>query len=207
MPILCLEGPSAVGKTTTAAALQGAYVVPEVNLLFVRPAEAGAGWYLERQVDRWAIAAWRSAHHPLCVLDGDPLQPLWYNWIHGFERWEDLDALEAFFRPRLMRGELAFPELYVVLGTSAEQLRRRQEGDAARRRRGFDAHLRLVEPQRRYFQAMNGFAPGLVRFVDAEDADETVRSVAAAARDARAVDRPVALFDQMVRWLRDNRPE
>ena len=207
MLILCLEGPSAVGKTTAAAALEGAFVVPEVNLLFVRRAEEGAEWYLERQVDRWAMAAWRSAHRPLAVLDGDPFQPLWYNWIYGFERWEDLGALEAFYRPRVASGELEFPWVYVILQASAQELLRRKEGDAARTRRGFEAHLKLIEPQRRYFEAMSGFAPGLVRFVDADDAVETVRAVAQAAREARPMEKPVELFDHMTRWLRENRPE
>jgi hypothetical protein len=206
MPILCLEGPSAVGKTTAAGALEGAYVVPEVNLLFARPKDEGGEWYLERQVDRWAMAAWRSAYHPLAVLDGDVFQPLWYNWTYGFERWEDLDGLEAFYRPRVASGEVGFPDVYVILGASTEALRRRKEGDAARQRRGFEIHLKLVEPQRRYFEAMGELAPGLVRFVDAEYAAQTVSAVAEAAREARAVERPVELFDGMVWWLRENRP-
>jgi hypothetical protein len=105
------------------------------------------------------------------------------------------------------RGEIGFPGRYVLLGANAETLRRRKEADAARQRRGFEVHLKLVEPQRRYFEAMNGFAPGLVSFVDAREAGETVRAVASAAREARRVERPVELFDRMVSWLRENRPE
>jgi hypothetical protein len=140
------------------------------------------------------------------VLDGDVFQPLWYNWTYGFERWEDLDGLEAFYRPRVASGEVGFPDVYVILGASTEALRRRKEGDAARQRRGFEIHLKLVEPQRRYFEAMGELAPGLVRFVDAEYAAQTVSAVAEAAREARAVERPVELFDGMVWWLRENRP-
>lgn len=59
MAIICLEGASAVGKTTTShefARMKNTYIVPEVNLLFERPKSETNTWYLERQVDRWQIA-------------------------------------------------------------------------------------------------------------------------------------------------------
>ncbi|HEU0052039.1 MAG TPA: AAA family ATPase, partial [Longimicrobium sp.] len=145
MPIVCLEGPSAVGKTTLAAALAesvGAFLVPEVNLLFERPADEPTMWYLERQAERWAIAAKEAADGALVVLDGDVFQPLWYNWSYGFEGRQSLDALEAFYRPRLASGEIGFPALYAVLRASEETLRARKEADATRRRGGFETHLR-----------------------------------------------------------------
>lgn len=117
MPILCFEGPSAVGKTTTAAALTaaaGAYIVPEVHFLFERPEHEAPEWYVERQVDRWQLATAAAQRHPLVVLDGDPYQPLWYNWAFNFAGWQELDFLEAFYRPRLARGELSFPDRYIV---------------------------------------------------------------------------------------------
>ncbi|HEY8560173.1 MAG TPA: AAA family ATPase [Pyrinomonadaceae bacterium] len=79
MPIICFEGASAVGKTTTSNALRderGARVVPEVNQLFARPENEPAEWYFERQVERWRIARERSRRGALVVLDGDPFQPL-----------------------------------------------------------------------------------------------------------------------------------
>ena len=65
MAIICLEGPSAVGKTTTSAALaeQGnTYVVSEIAELYgPPPAELGGWdrtqWLLDRQVFRWETAA------------------------------------------------------------------------------------------------------------------------------------------------------
>ena len=98
--ILCLEGASAVGKTTCCRVLQnsvGAAIIPEVNALFERPAPAPEDWYLERQAERYALARAASETHPLAILDGVPFQPLWYNWSFGF------------FRPLIASGAMAFP--------------------------------------------------------------------------------------------------
>lgn len=51
MPIICLEGPSGVGKSTTAQELMervGAVAIPEVNELFQRPDAMLENWYLEK---------------------------------------------------------------------------------------------------------------------------------------------------------------
>src|SRR5215204_5437527 len=101
MSIICFEGASAVGKTTTAKALKddGAFVVPEVNQLFNRPENEAFEWYFERQVERWRIAEQQSKIYDLVILDGDPFQPLWYNWAYDFVGWQKLDFMEQFYRP------------------------------------------------------------------------------------------------------------
>ena len=201
MPVLCLEGPSAVGKTTIAAALasqRSARVVPEVNVLFERPQDAPPAWYLDRQAERWTLATDAARDHRLVLLDGDPFQPLWYNWAYGFAGWQSLDALGAFYRPRIVRGEMRFPDRYVVFGASEDALRERKTSDRARRRGGFEAHLRFIGPQRRYFEAMETLSPGQVRFLDARTVEESACAVEALAGDIEAERHPVALID----WLR-----
>ena len=205
MPILCFEGPSAVGKTTVAAYLAaeaGAVVVPEVNALFERPADAPPAWYFERQADRWALAAEHARTHPLVVLDGDPFQPLWYNWAYGFAGRQGLDFMEAFYRPRLVAGTLGFPDRYFLFAADERTLRARKDADSTRGRGGFEAHLAFVAPQRRYFEAMRALSPNRVRLLDARAVAESADAVRTAAAHAEPEPNPVALFDGLGAWLR-----
>lgn len=125
MPIICFEGASAVGKTTTAENLEakcGAFVVPEVNLLFERPEDASAEWYFERQVGRWSIAQEQSKTHRLVILDGDPFQPLWYAWANNFVGWQSLDFMKSFYKAKIQNKTIGFPDLYFVFGASEVEL-------------------------------------------------------------------------------------
>lgn len=87
VPVICLEGASGVGKSTTACELSkrySAYTVPEVNVLFERPDPMPRYWYFERQAERWQIAQEKLVDHEIVILDGDVFQPLWYNWAYNF---------------------------------------------------------------------------------------------------------------------------
>ena len=206
MPILCFEGPSAAGKSTLATAMEshGAHVVREANVLFPRPVEEAPDWYFQRQVDRWRMAEEAAREHPLVILDGDPLQPLWYNWAYSYEGWQPLDFLESFYRPRLESGEMGIPDRYVILQADEATLRERKAMDTGRRRGGFEAHLRFIEPQRRYFRAMQEMAPTRVDFVDSGSVDATVEAVRRALPSVASAADSLALFDGMIRWLRGN---
>lgn len=165
MTILCIEGPSAAGKTTLARALVqriGAVAVPEVNQLFQRRPDEAPGWYLERQLDRWRLACEADAAGKVAVLDGDVLQPLWYGWTYGFPQPHPLPDLLAFYRPLMASGDLGMPHAYVVLECPADELLRRRQADPTRSRRNFERHLQLVGPQSAYFMGMEQACPGLV---------------------------------------------
>ena len=167
-PVVALEGPSAVGKTTLLAALAreaGAAVVPELSAAMPPLAEP-TRWFIDQSAALWRQARAAAEGAPFAVLDGDPFKGLWYNWIYADEGWAGVEVTEPLFRARIERGALAFPDLYVILTASEEELRDRRAGDAMRQRRRFEKHLRMLHPQRRYFAALQSADPPRVVFLD-----------------------------------------
>lgn len=210
MCIICFEGPSAVGKTTTANALKadyGAFIVPEVNELFDKPRDAPADWYLERQVERWAIALEQNRSNRLVVLDGDPFQPLWYGWTYGYEGQQNLDFMEQFYQSRILDKTIAFPDLYIIFGTSEDELRKRRESDLSRQRRGFEKHLGMIEPQQRYFYTMSSYSPGRVCSLEAETIQTNIRFVQKSVfrMNNRAEDESMGLCQNMIQWMKEHK--
>lgn len=163
MTTICIEGPSAAGKSTLAGALAGelgGLVIHEVNELFERPADDADHWYLDRQVDRWQMAiARRHSAGGAAILDGDVFQPLWYGWAYGFRKFLPLNGLVDFYRRHVSSGSIGFADHYIVLQCSEEELRRRRDADSTRRRRNFDEHLQFIAPQRRYFERLAEIDP------------------------------------------------
>lgn len=179
--VLCLEGPSAVGKTTLAAALTrecGAVVVPELDGSGAPPPGSSAAWFVERHAEQWRLARRLAAAAPFAVLDGDPFKGLWYNRVYADEGWEGVETVAPLYRAQVEAGALAFPDLYVVLTAPEEELRRRRDGDASRSRRNFEKHLRLAAPLLRYFGALREAAPGRVVTVKTDLRDELAARVA-----------------------------
>ena len=209
--LVCLEGPSAVGKTTLAAALARAYGVP------VTPEPSGgtppddpaarAAWFLARHVARWQEARAAAASAPFAVLDGDPFKGLWYDWIFAEQGWPALEVLAPLHRSAVARGALGFPSLYVLLQAPEAVLRARRAGDPTRTRRHFERHLRLVAPQRRYFEALAAAAPGRVAIVDV-GADGPPVAAVAQALGALPADVPdaAALLEHVLGWVGAQRP-
>jgi hypothetical protein len=212
MPLICLEGASAVGKTTTCQALAeqlGAYIVPEVNLLFERPQPEPIFWYFEQQVERWAIAQEKLKNHDLVIFDGDPFQPLWYNWAFNFVDWQPLDVLRGFYRQQLIEDKIGFPDGYFLLTTQETQLRQQKENDLTRSRSGFEKHLQIIEPQQRYFQAMNQRVPGLVSWLEVTNVASNLTTIISNLPTFSQLPKPpdwLTLFDSLIEWLSKNKP-
>jgi hypothetical protein len=204
--IICLEGPSAAGKTTLARALgavHGAAVVPELDATGAPPPERAEPWFAERHAGRWMHALKLASTAPLVVMDCDPLKGLWYNWMHAADGWPGVDVVEPLYRARIERGELGFPARYVYLDASEAQLRRRRADDPTRQRRGFEKNVRTLVAQRRYFAALDSADPGRVAFMDTADretlADRVARSIARARTSGRD---DVGLLGEIARWVR-----
>lgn len=201
MPIVCIEGPSAVGKSSTSRYLaeqHGAIHIPEVNLLFKRPSDESPYWYCERQVERFQMA--RS--HPedcLVVLDGDPFQPLWYNPLFPSVTSLSYQQVLDFYRSHLVRNELAWPHLYIILSAPPAELRKRKEADLRFKRRNFDAHLALVDFLPEYF---GRFASGLVCSHAAETVEGNAKTVLNACISIEKIGDPVAMFDEIATWMK-----
>lgn len=207
-PIVCIEGPSAVGKTTLAASLAaatGAAVVPELDAGATPAVAESAAWFVDHHTSLWRRARALAADAPLVVLDGDPFKGLWYNRVYAADGWPDVDVVAPLYRARIREGALAFPNLYVALEADEATLRARRSGDASRRRRGFEKHLALVEPLRRWFAALAGHAPALVLRLETEERSSGELAAAVHGALERAERGPVdslRLLDVMAAWVR-----
>ena len=208
--ILCLEGPSAVGKSTTALSLAeeiGGAVIPEANKLYERPISVEPNWYLQRQVERWAMASKYWAQGKIPILDGDPFQPLWYNWVYAKEgTWQSLDFLSSFYEPLVTAGTIRFPDRYFVLDVELETLSIRKVNDSNNKRSRFLKHLDFIEPQKRYFSEMNRLSPGRAHFVsNSSSTPNLAKRISSSIAKTEVVEQnDIYLFCGLMDWLRRN---
>lgn len=168
-----------MGKSTLARYLEehfGFLRIPEVNELFRETRREGPTWYFDRQLDRYGLAASAGRAGRSAVLDGDPFQPLWYNWIYP-EFGPVADAVR-YYSNSIADARIAFPDCYVVLAAPPKALKDRKDGDDTRRRSNFERHLKMIEAQRRYFTALRDKAHGTVRFLDNIRIEETAERIA-----------------------------
>ena len=204
--VVCIEGPSAVGKTSRAAALaaaSGAVVVEEVT--GAPPlGNAPERWFVERHCEHWARAVEVAARAPFAVLDGDPFKALWYGATFASDPAAAVAAARAAYADAVARGAIGVPDLYVALDTSEAELRARRAGDATRRRGGFEQHLRLADPLRRWFAEVKRVLPGRVLRLDTRDRDSLAPAVLdAVARLPPGRANAAALVERMAAWLID----
>lgn len=207
MPIICLEGASAVGKTTVSTYLHDnfdVYVVPEVNLLFERKPDEPKFWYFEKQVERWQIAVKATEKYEIVILDGDSFQPLWYNWSYDFDFGDPFEEITWFYRGKLAAGEIDFPDRYFILNIETDELRKRKKNDTSRTRKNFERHLRFIQPQIEYFSFIKSINKNLVEFIENTRVEKTSEKVINSIREDFDHNRysSLALFDEVENWLK-----
>ena len=128
MPIICVEGPPAVGKTTVSLELEdtySCYTISAVNLKTIQLHDIGLmGWQelCEEQMDRWELAVRKSAEHAVVVLDGDIFWPL---FLCGFINSPYKTQINDMFQQAFMEKKLGIPDRYFYLYASEQTLRRR----------------------------------------------------------------------------------
>lgn len=210
--IAAFEGAPGVGKSTIAASLrrQGVSVVPEVNKLFLRPVEEPADWYLDRQNARWEIAAQAERDGRVALLDGDPLQPLWFGWLYLDERWTSVTTAASFFIERVKTGRMRVPDRYFLLTLDeAERANRLHAREVGRGSANADAVAKVARyasfalPQRRFFEALSQRFPGWITMVDTADPDATARVKLALGESARPPD-GLSVLTHAAEWLKAN---
>jgi hypothetical protein len=208
--VVCIEGPSAVGKTTLAEALArecGAALVPELDASGAPPPGRSAAWFVERHAEQWRLARETVSGAPFAVLDGDPFKGLWYNWVYAEEGWEGVETVAPLYRAQVEAGALAFPDLYVALTASEDELRRRRGSDPTRSRRNFEKHLLLAGPLLSYFRELQEVNAARVAIVETRPRDGLVgRVTTALKRLPPSPSNSLMLLDHMARWLRSHSP-
>lgn len=205
MPIICFEGASAVGKTSLSKYLHdnyNAFVIPEVNLLFGRKPDEPKFRYFEKQVERWDLAFKSSKNYEIVILDGDPFQPLWYNWAYNFDVLEPLESITGFYREKLAAGKIGFPDKYFILTVETDELKKRKIKDASRTRKNFDRHLRFIEPQIAYFNFVKSINNDLVEFIENKEIEKTGEKIISSIGDSCPNKHlSLELFDSIKNWL------
>ncbi|NEQ26530.1 MAG: hypothetical protein F6K28_47375, partial [Microcoleus sp. SIO2G3] len=67
----------------------------------------------------------------------------------------------------------------------------------------------IIEPQQRYFQAMNTQIPGLVHLIEATSVENNVKHIIEALPSFTQLPEspdPLTLFDFLIKWLGRNKP-
>lgn len=173
---IVFEGASGIGKTTLCEEFKEIYnVIPEVNQLFVRTNCSDKQWYLRRQIERFKLS---NTSEKTLIFDGDPFQPIWYNWIFNtLKKNSTIKDTLSFYEEKIRTQYILFPNLYIVFFCSQQDLRKRKESDTKRQRRNFEKHLLYIKPQISYFKYLQKYTNINVKFIEYSDLASTIKKV------------------------------
>ena len=169
--IVVVEGISASGKTTWCTSHAEQQLIAENGRFENEPDRAAdplgaAGFWAERNVDRWQAALAMEQRRSRAVCDSDPLKLhyIWSLWQIGeaSERdWQvELDATRQTFA----QGSIGFADAYLVARIDPQLARERARADSTRRRSRFELHVRLQEAVLNWYGAIEQVLPGRVQF-------------------------------------------
>ena len=204
--IISFGGASSIGKTTLCQSFSITHVIiPEVNILCANEKRKGKFWYYEKQVERFQIAFSANKN---AIFDGDVFQPIWYNWIYGYPKEFDSKVeTHQFYLEKLIDEKICFPDLYIIFFANLEVLKLRKEKDLTRRRRNFEKHIRLIEPQKRYFEFLKKETDIQVEFVEFDNLEKVKKKVNELMNHCqpKQIDQ-VANFKKIEQWLEKQTP-
>jgi hypothetical protein len=165
--------------------------------------------YLNKEAQRWELAQEKLKSHELVVLDSDPFKPLWFNWSFNYENCLALDELELFYRENLEHQTIGFPDGYILLTTTEDELRRRKTNDPTRARMEFDHLMRINKPRESYYLQINNWFHGYVNTFNATSIEQNVINISNAVPKFRQPSEhpfSLELFDTIIHWLRSAQP-
>lgn len=146
--IIVIEGPSAAGKTTWCRTHASQWL-PE-------PERSPIDEILRYQIGRWREAVVADARGEVVVLDGDPFK-LYYSWaawrVGRIDESEWRKQAEA-ARRLFANGDYGLADLIVYADPGLEELRRRRDSDATRRRRNFELHASMRPHFRQWYESV-----------------------------------------------------
>lgn len=165
--IVAVEGPSAAGKTTWCRRqpwpVVAEYVPTGREPDGVDEDQQGLYW-VQINSGRWQQAVELEQNSRVVLCDSDPVK-LHYSWCLarvGAAPWSRfLDEL-LYVRAAFASERLGFSDAVLVSIPPIQLLRKRREGDTTRQRRSFELHVRLAEPLREWYGALERVGPGRV---------------------------------------------
>lgn len=210
--IICIEGPSAVGKTSTCKLLEknnNAFIVKETIFkpLVGYSLKKQALFYLQKEADRWNLAQKKLLTHPIVLLDSDPLKPIWFNWAFGFIDCLSLLELEEYFKKAFVNGDMGYPDGYVILTADERELMKRREGDQIRRRPEFEKLQCINTPRLRYYEFINTLLPGFVEKIEAVNVETNYESIEAMIQKGfpKKEDHDEKYLEATIDWINKNK--